>query len=100
MECGSELSQSPCSSCAHVMQEPEALKMLADPATKHDAIKSCQMNHTLVLTANARTSPLHRPSSTVIGQRKTLEMFGVGEHGRTAVRTKEPVGNGTKIYIT
>lgn len=74
--------------------------MLADPDTKRNAMKSCQMNHTMVLTANACTSALHRPMSTVIGQRKTLEMFGVGGHGRTAVRTKEPVGNGTKVYST
>lgn len=27
-----------------------------------------------------------------------LEMFGLGEHGRLATRTKEPVGTGTKLY--
>jgi hypothetical protein len=82
------------------LQEPEALVMLKDPATKRDAMKTCQMNHTLVAAHNNRTSALHRPTSTAIGQRKTLEMFGVGQHGRLAVRTKEPVGNGTKIYTT
>ena len=66
--------------------------MLADPLTKKDALKTCQMNHTLIRSRNSRTSAGHRPMSTMIGQRQTLEMFGVGQHGRHAERTKEPVG--------
>lgn len=82
----------------NALQEDEALKMLHDPATYRNAIRVCSMDHALRLAHNKATSAVYRPSSTVYGQRHTLEMFGLGEHGRLAVRTKEPVGNGTKIY--
>lgn len=74
--------------------------MIADPATRSNAMKTCQITHSLVLAADSKASPPHRPMSQAVGQRNTLEMFGVGEYGRQAIRTKEPVGNGTKIYTT
>lgn len=74
--------------------------MQKDPSTYKDASKTAQMTHTLVKLANSRSSVLHRPISKTIGQRHSLEMFGVSGHGRLAVRTKEPVGTGTKVYQT
>jgi hypothetical protein len=80
------------------MQEGGARAMLSNPETYRDAFRVCRMDHALMLANNKASSALHRPTSKMYGQRHTLEMFGVGEHGRLATRTKEPVGNGTKIY--
>ena len=74
--------------------------MQQDPSTRRDAMRTCEMTHTLVLTEDSRRSALHRPMSEQVGRRNTLEMFGVHGHGRLATRTKEPVGNGTMIYYT
>jgi hypothetical protein len=65
-----------------VLQEEEALAMLADPSTKKDAMKTCHMTHALIRSANSKGSAQHRPMSKMVGQRKTLEMFGVGVRGR------------------
>lgn len=74
--------------------------MSVDPATRRDAMRTCDMTHALVTAADGRRSALHRPMSEAVGRRNTLEMFGVTGHGRLATRTKQPVGNGTKIYYT
>lgn len=81
------------------VQEDQALKMLSDTAHKRTAAETALINHAVAKAQSARTSIVHRPSSRVLGSRQSLEMFGVADHGIVATRSKEPVGNGTKVYI-
>lgn len=64
------------------------------------ALSAAREAHRRVSTKNQLMSCQHRTTSEMTyGARGIgLEMFGVGEHGRLATRTKEPVGNGTKLY--
>jgi hypothetical protein len=72
--------------------------MLDDSTTKRDAIAVCEATHAIIKGQNNRKVAIYRTTYESYGQRLSLEMFGVSKHGRLATRTKEPVGNGTKVY--
>lgn len=81
------------------MQDQEAQELQQTPEKlSKDALKSCLLTHHQKMEVAQHKNPTFRTTSSTYGGRRPLEMFGVGGNGIVASRSKEPVGNGTKVY--
>lgn len=80
------------------MQAEQITRLSADPRTGKDAMIACLLTHSLKLDESRRSHPLFKTTTSAYGSRAPLEMFGPSDHAIRATRSKEPVGNGTRVY--